>query len=337
MLYDAIGNQSCTRADIEPEWHLTWEAPATLHLTTPDGVRRGGPCSAPGPVSTMQPSEPAAPSATSADGVFVAQTQILSTEAGVLHLQTTITDRAQQRAVVQVEWSIDERLGNLGLGGEWVGPSTFLLHETLEHGPLLLETTGAVRSVLSDLRGIRCVPSILGPEAYGWIARPSIDTATGSFQLLLSGVGEEARFPMAVLYHAENGSQETLPYRHPWRDGFTPDGRWLLMDARPDDAGYDAHQVWMRPVDAVGGGWTVLADRIESDIWSPDLASYAFQHGSVLRWQTFPSGELFGQWELAPYAARPVGTSPDGCRLAAEGNVAGEWEYAHFAVDRCSG
>ncbi len=206
------------------------------------------------------------------------------------------------------------------MGGEWVGPSTFLLYETLEHGPLLLETTGAVRSVLSDLLGIRSVPSILGPEAYGWIARPSIDTATGSFHLLLSGVGEEARFPLAVLYHAEDGSQETLPYRHPWSDEFAPDGRWLLMDARPDDAGYEAHQVWIRPLEAADGDWTLLADRLDSDLWSLDMASYAWQHGSMVGWRTFPTGDLLGEWNTAPYAARPAMISPDGCRLAAEGN-----------------
>lgn len=337
MLYDALAETTCSLSDIGPDWQLTWESPDTLLLSSSDGIRRTAPCAPPGLASPLPATELAASTTISADGAFAAQTDSLSTEAGVIHLQTTITDRAQQSAVVQVEWSIDERLGDLGLGGEWVGPSTFLLYETLEHGPLLLETTGVVRSVLSDLLGIRSVPSILGPEAYGWIARPSIDTASGSFHLLLSGVGEEARFPLAVLFHAEDGSHETLPYRHPWSDGFAPDGRWLLMDARPDDAGYEAHQVWIRPLDAADGDWTLLADRLDSDLWSLDMASYAWQHGSMVGWRTFPTGDLLGEWNTAPYAARPAMISPDGCRLAAEGNIPGARRSGVFVWDRCSG
>ncbi len=336
-LYDALAETICSLPDIGPDWQLAWEGPDMLLLSSSDGLRRSAPCAAPGPASPVPASEPATTAAISADGAFAAQTDTLSTKPGVVRRQTTITDLAQQRVVVQAEWSIDERIGALGLGGEWVGPSTFLLYETAERGPLLLETSGEVQAVLSDLLQIHEVPSITGPDAYAWVARPAIDPAGPSFHLLLSGVGEEVRFPMAVLYHSKDGSHETLPYQHPWRDGFTPDGRWVLMDARPDDEGYEAHQVWIRPTDARTADWVVFADRLDNDLWSADMNSYAWQRGSQVHWQTFPAGEALGRWDVSPYAARPALISPDGCRLAAEGSIPGEWSAGLFVWDRCSG
>lgn len=335
--YDAVRGDACSRPDIEPVWNLTWEAPSVLLLSTSVDVRRSAPCGPLEPASPAPPSEAIAPAAASANGAFAARTDLLSAQAGVLHLQTTLTDLAEQRDVVQVEWSIDERLGDLGLGGEWIGPATFLIYESLEQGPLLLETSGTVVAVLPDRLGIDVIPSILGPEAYGWIARPSINTAAGTYHLLLSGVGQEANFPMAVLYHSEDGSHETLPYRHSWRDGFTPDGLWLLMDARPNEAGYETHQVWLRPLDTRTGEWVMLAERLDSDLWPPDMKSYAWQQGSQVHWQTFPAGDPLGTWEVAPYSARPAMISPDGCRLAAEGNIPGDWPAALFVWGRCSG
>jgi hypothetical protein len=281
--------------------------------------------------------ELAAPGARSSEGAYLASTQEQSRESGILYLRTTITDLARGRVAGQVDWSVDERLGDLGLGGEWIGPTTFLLYETRERGPLLLETTGEVRTVLSDLLGIGTVPSIAGTDAYTWVARPVIRTTQPGYHLLLSGIGEEARFPLARLLHAENGRIETLPYRYPWRAGFTPDGRWLMMDARPDTGGYETHQIWIRPLEGGDEQWALLADRLDSDTWAPDVDSYAWQQGTHVVWQAFPGGAALGAWDVSPYAARPASISPDGCRLAAEGSVPGEWRAALFVWDRCPG
>ena len=337
VLYDATTGRSCTRPEIGVEWQLAWEPPATLHLTTPEGVRRSEPCGPLGPLSPSSGSATNQAAAGSPGGEFTAQTERLSADSGVLRLRTTLTNLARGTIVAQAAWTIDERLGDMGLGGEWVGPSTFLLSETLQQGPLLIETSGAVRPVLPDLFGLDSVPSILGPDAYGWVARPSIDWDAGVFHLLLSGVGEEAGFPPALLYHSQDASVETLPYRYPWRGGFTPDGRWLLMDARPEDAGYEAHQVWTRPLENREDDWLLLADRVDGDAWAPDMTSYAWLDGSRVSWRTFPEAQALGEWDADPYAAHPALISADGCRLAAEGNIPGTWDAGLFIWDRCTG
>ncbi len=269
-LYETSTRQPCVRAGIGSDCQLKWEPPDTLVLTSPDHIRRARPCDPFIQGSESAPRHPLPISGTtSKDGALLAETRLDSTDSGILRLRTILMDRARQSEIARVDWSIDECLGDLGLGGEWVGPSTFLLYETLDRGPLLLEASGEVTALLPEILGLAAVPSITGPEGYGWMARPALDPSRAGFHLLLSGVGNEEAFPLAHLYHRENGRLEMLPYQHPWRGGFSPDGQWLLMDARPDDQGYEAHQVWIRPVDAIGGEWALLAERADADLWSP--------------------------------------------------------------------
>jgi hypothetical protein len=334
VVLEAGTGRTCRRSDIPAAARLSWESPHTLLIAGSEGIQRWEPCGPPGP-RTMMLMEPAASAARSSEGTYLAGTQERSHKSGILYLRTTITDIARGSVAGQVDWSVDERLGDLGLGGEWIGPTTFLLYETRERGPLLLETTGEVRPVLSDPLGVSPVPSPAGSGAYTWVAHPVIGAAQPGYHLLLSGLGEEAEFPLARLLHAESGRLETLPYRFPWRAGSTPDGRWLMMDARPDAGGYETHQIWIRPLEDINGQWTLLADRPDSDTWAPDMDSYAWQRGTHVVWQAFPSGAALSEWDVSPYAARPASISPDGCRLAAEGVVPGEWRAALFVWDRC--
>jgi hypothetical protein len=47
-----------------------------------------------------------------------------------VNISTTILSISSGQVVNTVNWSIDERLGELGLGGEWVTDSQFLIYET---------------------------------------------------------------------------------------------------------------------------------------------------------------------------------------------------------------
>ncbi|HJR82152.1 MAG TPA: hypothetical protein VJ821_18915 [Anaerolineales bacterium] len=272
--------------------------------------------------------------ALSPDGEYHADTVLVSSENGVLTFETTITAAGSDQPAQRATWQIDERLGEYGLGGEWISKEQLLIYETLEQGPLILDVEQGVTPVLTELLGLDEIPSITGTEGYGLSARAFPGTERDSFHLIVLGVGMEANFPSLTLHHAENGTVETLPFRYPWGNGFSDDGQWLLMDERPDIGGYEAYTISIRPVEDVDGEWRLIATDINSVLWNEDWSEMAFNSDETVIWQTFPEAEQIGQWETGPFWTSPVAWSPDGRSLVTVGNNPGLWEYSLFILER---
>jgi len=345
--YNPLAVQDCPHPDLSSrlalymdEWTEAGEAV----------VRIGGeyyavqPCSEP-PYSPLQDfqliSAPAPDPSVSPGGDIRAISSLLNSQQGVLGYATSLVNTADSRVVVSTTWQIDERLGDYSgyLGGEWLSSGQFLIHETLDQGPLILDPLeGRVVPVLQELFGQEEIPSIIGTEGYN-LHSAAIPTGQGdTYHLLLYGVGQEGSFPDARLYHAESGQVETLPYRYPYGSGSlqSPDGEeWLLMDSRPTVDGYETHAINFRGLDQLDGEWRLLAENVEGILWNGSGSQAVIAAGARLDWLTFPGLERLGSWLTRPYVAYPAAFSPESCWLAAVGSRPGEAGNGLFLLPGC--
>jgi hypothetical protein len=219
-----------------------------------------------------------------------------------------------------VEWRIDERLGDLGLGGAWLTEELFLIYETLDQGPVLVKAGQGVSPIALELFGLTHIPGMLGPEGFNLSARGSVVTGTQTYHLVLAGVGIESNFPPLRLYHSETGQVEQLPFKYTGWPVFSPDGRWLVLDARPIKDGYESFELWLRPVDPVGSEAHRLTSGDSSRwAWSPDWAWAAGEAAGDIVIFSIPDGYLLGTWAGDTYHLVPLSWSAKGESLAVQG------------------
>ena len=312
---------------------IYWSDDIDAIVVTKEGEFTGKPCQPEPyvPLVDYMDKQPLSDPALSPGGQYLANTLLQSSEGGILTFETTITKSNSAQPLQRVIWQIDERLGEYGLGGGWISPNQFLLHETLTEGPLILDVDKGVISVATELFGLQKIPSIVGPDEYGLqaIANPGVER--DSFHLLLQYVGMEANFPSMLLYHAENGLIETLPFRYVWL--FSADGQWLFMDERPEVGGYESHAIWIRRVEEAGGDWEMFANDVDSAMWTTDWTQMALTSDKKVTWQTFPEAERIGQWSTGDFVTQPLAWSPNGRFLVTIGNIPGDWKYGMFVLE----
>ncbi len=320
---------------------VDWAKDGTAIVVTDEEAFWGVPCQAQ-PFAAW-PDYSSAPSpepdpALSPDRRYRVRTILVANESGRLTFRTDLLSSQEPRLLSSTTWQIDERLGDYGLGGEWVSHTQFLIYETLTDGPLLLDVQRGVVPVLTELLGLVVTPSILNSEGYSLRATAAPGLEPDSFHLLVSGVGLEANFPVARLYHAESGLVENLPYTKVW--GFSADYGWLFLyeevaTIQFDDGGRNTgYNIWGRQLEDVEGDWQLVAPAADYLLWRDDGSELAFtQNETTLVWLTFPMGEPLGHWQTGPYWAYPVALSPDGRYVIAVGNLPGDWEYALFVLE----
>ena len=330
-LYNVVSGESCARPQFTSQQYgsqLAWLPNGQVVVTTANPPQQGQPCAGefaaavhPWPTPAPTPDPAMAPG-----GGYIAATTILDGSSGLLELSTTIS-AADGQIVNTVEWSIDQRLGELGLGGEWISERLFLIYETVGQGPLLVEAGGAVIQVARDLFGVPADPG--WPDM--WYTARAIRPASGSgYHLLLSASGAEHLFPPVRLYHAENGQVEELQYTHLWGPPVSPDGARLLLDARPERDGYERYEMWTRRIDPPGSAARRVGEG--TALWSPDGASLVFGRDNTFSIVAFPSGELRRNGEVsAAFSLYPRAWSPNGAWVAFEGST-GRPEQAVFIV-----
>jgi len=251
----------------------------------------------------------------SPNGRYRITTELQDEADNILTFATVLSHR-EGAEITAVTWQTYQAKGEWDLGGDWVSPGQFLIRRSLD-GPLLLDTArpGQVLNVLRDLFGHDALREDITISA-------AAGNETDSFRLLLSfWSGQEN----VQLFHAATGLVETLPYAELWWPPFTVDGQWLLLREE------GTHTLWTRPVADVDGEWRLLAADVAEMHWHKDGTQMVFsdrQHQLI--WQTFPDGELVGQWLTDPYQVHSVGWSPDGRFLVAVGPRSGPRQYALF-------
>lgn len=310
---------------------LSWDADNGLSINNyeADQKWRGQPCQ-PDTFALLDepPDLPATlsePDGWSPNGRFYIQTELTGSGANVPSFTTTLTEPTDsgERVITEVTWRNDyQALGSTGLGGDWVSPSQFLIRNTFDDGALLLdgEQPDTILPVHQEIFGVDRPGS-------DRVVVPIPGAAADSYRLLLlPGRSLEPN----KLYHADRDLVETLPFYTHWSPPFTADYEWLLLRES------STSDVWARRTADIDGEWQWLANNPGLMRFNADNSEILFHNRDDLTviWQTFPEGELIGEWPIAPYAASNVTWSPNGRFLAITGQIIGEWEYSLFLFER---
>jgi len=288
---------------------VIWGEEGLVIVREEGGYLAGKPCQEFFPVAFEMPVAGFSPT-----GVYAAETLVTGSGEGILQARTIIRSVGSGAELEGVDWTVDQRLGDLGLGGQWLTEDHFLIYETRERGPVLIQVGGEPVSVASEMIGTvhQPVPGVT------LAARGAAVAGTANYHLVLFGVGIEADFPAVRLYHSETGSIEELPFHHTWSPVFSPDGRWLLMRGEQED-------VYLQPVDSAevdperAKTLRIVDDAAGPMPWSPNADRLAYNAGDLLQVLEVGSGQVTSRWQGEGYQLHPVDWSPDGSRLAALG------------------
>ena len=327
-LLNAGSGASCPLSQFQTtawgEMSLIWAADNSLIIRDRKGGKwwQGQPCQ---PDSFVWMTDPPAPLADiddggglSPDGRWYITTHLQEKDGDLLTFSTYLKDE-DGTPITAVTWQTYTTLGDNPLGGEWLTPTQFYI-PFAEGGALLLDAArpGQVVNIPVELFG----------QEHAGLGR-TVVAAPGatpdSFYLLLLG---GRAYEHIELYHASTGRVELLPYRRPAWPPFSPDYRWLLLRE------LESNDLWMRPVADVDGEWQLLATEVSNFRWNEELTEVALGRSWLVTWQTFPEGELIGEWSTRPFENRPDGWSPDGRFLVVTGLMTGQYHQALFLFER---
>ncbi len=328
-------NETCLYPEIVG-YHsrLVWEADGNVVVVSPDFAKAGLPCQENFAIVVIPPvTDNISDPALSPGGVYRASTLVKAQIEGVLILETQIITHATNQIQNTITWKIDERIGEIGLSGQWLSRDQFLIWETLDQGPLLITVGKGVAQVAPDLFGLPAVP-----VERDLVTLKTRGAAIGDAQMyhivLSGGSGSNEDFPLVQIYHSETGATEVLPFMYMWEPVFSADGRWLLFDERPlGSNGRESHALWVRSIDPVGGQPHLIdSGNLLNVSWSPNWTKVASGDLGRISILTFPEGIQKVLWSTGNYAIIPRAWSPDGEFLAIEGYIPGAQQQALYVV-----
>ena len=312
---------------------LAWLPDGSVAVREEDGWRSGPPCEDDfQPVADPQSLTPYFPDpGFSPDGRYHAS-RFFDIQAGIVNNETTLTAVDSGQAVQTVAWQQEERLGDwaeAGPGGRWLDDHYFLIPQTFDQGPLLVQAGQRVIPILPEFFGESYNPCT--PEACRiYRAEGAVDPVTG-LHLLLQTSDIETGTNSLRLYHAESGEVETLPLAYPWVQPFSPSGSWLMLD---QDGNYQS--LWFRSFDPTGDPPRRFMDGVREFSWAP-LGEAIVVRGpqeNQVRLVSFPQGQGLATWITPDYQYSSLATwSPRGERLAVLGYATGGQDSALFLLN----
>ena len=211
----------------------------------------------------------------------------------------------------EIEWRYRSAEGNFA-GPIWLSESQLLIQATVDQGPLLLTVGQGVAPIVTKLFGVPGKPDCPDTNSCDVFRLASGATVrdTQAFHIALFDAGDTHSPQTVLLYHSESGEVERLPSS---TAGFSPDGRWLIVQSSISTTQGERFQIGLRPVDPPGSETRPLID-IESSslpLWSAD--SSLLVSGTPDGLTVFSAdGQRVSSWTAAGYALEPGLWSPDG-------------------------
>lgn len=304
---------------------LEWQVDGRVHVLSADPPVSWTPCQ-------EESVEPLGPSALevvpdpglSPAGRFSARTT--GTGERENEVETRITNTQTGAIEIAVRWQT-AFYGEAGLGGDWLSETLFLIYQSLERGPLLIDLDAGVVPVAEVLFGYPPVPCEDPPCETSWIAYGQPVQDGDGYHLVLAETGVESGQARMVLYHSEDGQVEELPGGHQRMGGISPDGRYLELyrESWSVEMNRMAYEIWLRPLDPPGAPLQFLAAAkvgplIITQAWSPQGSRMALRSARWVGVYTLPEMKLSGLWETGQYEPVEVRWSPDGRYLAVRGS-----------------
>ena len=236
--------------------------------------------------------------------------------------RTIVTDAQSGQTERVIEWRPSDGKGNLP-APTWLSDDAFLIHSTLDQGPLLVSLSKGITRVAPALFGVVVTPS----QGALLAAQAATLKGTTTYHIALYSQGSESSLSKVLLYHSENDQVEALPFAR--FGAFSPDGRTLI--------GYDdGYRVWMRAVDPVSSTARLMATQRAHPFptaWSHDGSKLAISSSTGIQVYSAPDGSLIGRWDTGDYAIYPSSWSPNSEFLAAQGYIPSGSEEALFVVE----
>lgn len=331
--YDVRSEESCrSRVSVAYGYGvpvLTWLPNGKIQVTIGQEIMEGSRCTDDF-VAAENPQLYRPNPSLSPDGRYEAHT----TASSDTHYTTSITNVTTGEILSAIEWQAPERLGDIGIGGEWLTDEHFLIYATTEEPLLLTVGEGTIR-VASELFALpsesicRAEPCQVTLQAIG----AGVE-GTDDYHIVLYGVGIEAEFPPLRLYHSESGIVEELGMRQ--QGGFSPDGRTLLLyEERMVDEG--RYTVLIAPVDSTDRQVHLLLNTATSPFpvaWSPDSTQIAIGYTDGATTFSTQDGRAIRSWSTLGWTIAPGSWSSDGQYLALRGlSLQGQGE-ALFIVNK---
>lgn len=334
QFYNPANSQLCTHPDVIAHTPApgAWTADGELLVATGESYLAGEPWEdfrslTPRQYVDLLP-QPLYDPALSTRGTYHASTRLLRRSPGVLHLETVFSEVDSGEDLLRLEWEHPEGPDDPGLGGMWRNNWQFLLHQTLERGPLLVSLGPPLEliAVVPELFGIES-PQNADPHPFaGWVAYST--PFYGHF--LLQRPAEGTQTPEILFYHRVKNQVESLPFTRLFGTGFYPPGRsgtkpWLMMAAGEFSSGSEQQAYYYREMDTLGEDFTLLGRGSPRLAWQREIY-YMSGNRLALGWedgrvsvQSFPGEQVVGEFSTGDYRADVLEWSSNGRYLAVSG------------------
>ena len=303
---------------------VTWLPSGEALVLTSDPPRMGIPCSDDFiPVNEPSATEEAGNDLSSSpNGLYLAQTTIVDNAAFLA--ETIIIETHSGQVVSTVQWRYPDLIGSPGLGGEWLTSDKFLIYETIDQGPLLIQVGEGVIPIVPFLFNKPAMNCGFEPCESRLVAFPATPEGTGWYHIVLFGVGEEPELPNISLYHSEKSKVEELSFKK--FGGFSPNDNWLSVfnESWDPEKNNPIYQVGVRPIDPPGVKVRLLPSTDSNPFplpWSNDETRLALTAGSEVSIFSLPDISLLGTFVTEPYETEPGIWSPDSRFLASRASL----------------
>lgn len=295
---------------------LAWLPDGRVQVLTEQGAMEGTPCQDDFKVADGGQNNAITDPSLSPDGDY----RVNTVEIEPASFRTTLTNETTGELLATVDWQTIAALGDPGLGGQWLRPDEFLIHQS-SNGPLLVSITGEIIPVASQIFN-QSVEAICDPATCETTLAALGANAENSdaYHLVLYGKGVETNFPSIHLYHSENDLVEVLDYKQ--QGGFSPDGQTLLLLTTNFTEKLE-YTLALRAVDPPASQIFPLLTSIAINplpaVWSPDSTMLvANSANDVTLFSKF--GEVIAKWDVARWATTmPTSWSPNSQHLAVRG------------------